>query len=941
MASLRNIMNVDDDHPDSGSLKRDDDAHPAHPQPPQLDSSSHISAYHPDLPTTLPPTHLHRAASSSHALPSLTPEMYPSSASPGFSSSGSTSRRRSNTSTDSMDAPYGYTHMGSSVAGPARPGASRVSGADVPLKLTPVTRKVSRARKGVPVHVCEQCRPHKVCAQPLTRAINLAINHLIGLVPSQDVTRCSIGRTFWSATNNGIRHSEQEDKGSRTTNSPRSSDYSHPAPTGAYPYVGQDRPLPPLAQPDSDIDISTNEWLGSSSGTRMSQGGGFPTPGADNGYPMPDFNTLPSSLGPAFTPRITPDPRLDLLTRVPSQLSIPEDNLGMAWHDGLRLPSSASSTYSTPSDEPARVAGTDWRAQASPYPSVPRDMHSPIMDPATYPIPMSYSTSPDPVYYPEAMGLPMAGLSPQLAEVQISETLVPAPAPLPTDRLIMPRVCGRQLGDARDLLAAKLLMPASLSSTLRDAIPAYLEVYWSKVHPVYPIIHKATIKNSTEIALEHDDVLQCAMASVATQFCDGKDDRIKGDQLHAFAWQKSKVFTQPDDWPLQIMQTVLLCEYYARFRGRKKTSHQPSSQFKLLFRKVFQEQRLDVFYPQARSALEQWKSWSRTEALHRLAAACFVLDVHTMCYYEQPSCAPASELDYSSPATISVPLSGSTMQLWDAEDLQLWQNLITSHRGTVTVSDAFSQGLKPSDIALLPTFDASVLLAAYALQLPRLRTPGAVDLKREVLTSSAEDLPLAALFTNSPSANTYIALHYTPLHALLSVSGDSWVFNKKVLEESSFVHDQLQLAKWRNSDDCRKAVIFATRALKLFLGLSPTTDDKLGGLTTGQTRTLAWGDISDYWAFYVCTLICWAYGQHDGSAAKASNATIQWIRKTADLQPARQDQVMDREAACGVVSLARGLLARENLGGRNILLADAVGVLTKLQDGGVHAFKTT
>jgi hypothetical protein len=40
---------------------------------------------------------------------------------------------------------------------------------DVPVKYTPVTGRISRAKKGVPVHTCDICRPVKT----FTRAEHL------------------------------------------------------------------------------------------------------------------------------------------------------------------------------------------------------------------------------------------------------------------------------------------------------------------------------------------------------------------------------------------------------------------------------------------------------------------------------------------------------------------------------------------------------------------------------------------------------------------------------------------------------------------------------------------------------------------------------------------------------------------------------------------------
>lgn len=81
------------------------------------------------------------------------------------------SRRQSSTSVDSMDQ-HGYassSSMGGGAGGggyppnqPRRPMGS--PGPEVPIRLTPITGRVSRAKKGVPVHVCERCNPPKVGA---------------------------------------------------------------------------------------------------------------------------------------------------------------------------------------------------------------------------------------------------------------------------------------------------------------------------------------------------------------------------------------------------------------------------------------------------------------------------------------------------------------------------------------------------------------------------------------------------------------------------------------------------------------------------------------------------------------------------------------------------------------------------------------------------------
>ena len=85
-------------------------------------------------------------------------------------SSRSSYRRRSSASNDSTDyAGYGSGASSSSTGPllnptntPMRP-MPNSSTSDMPVKYTPVTGRVSRAKKGVPVHICEICRPPKVC----------------------------------------------------------------------------------------------------------------------------------------------------------------------------------------------------------------------------------------------------------------------------------------------------------------------------------------------------------------------------------------------------------------------------------------------------------------------------------------------------------------------------------------------------------------------------------------------------------------------------------------------------------------------------------------------------------------------------------------------------------------------------------------------------------
>lgn len=73
-----------------------------------------------------------------------------------------------------------------------------------------------------------------------------------------------------------------------------------------------------------------------------------------------------------------------------------------------------------------------------------------------------------------------------------------------------------------------------LPRSTRNAVPRYLEVYWGRFHPFYPFVHRQSVESAGA------DVLKCAMAAMGTQYVNSKEDRLRGNQLHEYAWQEAK-----------------------------------------------------------------------------------------------------------------------------------------------------------------------------------------------------------------------------------------------------------------------------------------------------------------------------------------------------------------------------------------------------------------
>ncbi|EGX88371.1 C2H2 finger domain protein, putative [Cordyceps militaris CM01] len=611
------------------------------------------------------------------------------------------------------------------------------------------------------------------------------------------------------------------------------------------------------------------------------------------------------------------------------------------------MPSSVTgSTYSSPSDSSnernkhAKSSSTDWNLAGEQFSVSPRLQLKPEgLTASSFGFDFSASsTGFDLLKHSMDSALPMSGY--EEASMKTGKSLFTSPAirtlPMPfgggrstdvlmavqpaifQDRMMEPRLSMSPTGMTFvDHFAIQSMPVLALSQSVREAVPVYLEVYWNKVHPMYPIIHRSIFEKAIENASEAIDILQCAMAAVATQFLGHEDHRSNGSQLHFHAVCKLKVASNTDSWPIETMQAILLSEYYMRFRGRDKDAFQASDLFRSLYEKanhkVTMLSKASLF-----GRPETWEAWVEDEAHRRLLASCFLLDVHCMRYFERPSVS-VTGLDYSSPSRLVIPLSANTTKLWDAATPESWSKL-NPQCPRLNVGLAITQGYKPLDMQKSSPFDASVLLAAYSLQFPSQRSSTRLDLIQDLSGVDMSNNNVLNLFTHSAVANTYLALHFTPLHIALSVSGDSWVFNSKILRLSAFAEHQDQLSRWRDSGSSAAAAAFAARALVAFLGLG--SDD------TGTAAAIASSctEISDFWGIYVCALICWAFGHvgRDGSGAwndgSSRPAALQWLQSAAKMQPVQVQRLAGRRNAQAVVGLAREALEHEQFGGRTLSL---------------------
>lgn len=1055
MSSLKDIMDVDVEPLQSQAYRRAKEAAEQQASRPSIDRSSATPSPQLDDKTGHAP--IKRRRSNRVSKPS---------GQPSSSSRPSTSHRRSSAGAEAMDFTSGYQAGGSnqaSMSGSPQQSSSRGSepAADVPVKYTPVTGRISRAKKGVPVHTCDICRPVKT----FTRAEHLRRHQLSHQKPAYPCSFRDCERAFHRPDLLARHLHRHETQGEKPYKSPsgRSRETSSPADNRTPPLKvetpsqGDPMATVPQSSPSDSITPRTTASIDGSMTVYSAMSGNFHAvnfsprasphkrsaseaqlPGADpysavspgTSGPPSNFNhmsaSFPTSSGPDlsnqgnygrpiheefegmysetnnsnFTNYNTPH-ALPLL-RIPEEPYIP--GLSYTQDNSPWCSSASDSTYSTQSDgsrngrhwgHRARSASVntapDWSAgipQYSPHGIIgtPHDLRGPqfesMLDQYETPYTSPRMTPPASTrqlldvpnsfggYYMESVGTPaLPTYNKPLAQLFSSAS----PSRVSVSDAGLVSIDKRQKMDSpqqlggMSMLALKTSYPPQLSQ-----LDTYISSYWEFFNQLFPIIHHGTFDPTTDM------LLSSAMAAIGTQYHDTVEARQRGVELNKYC--RESIDHLPN-WNLQTMQAIFLTEVFTRFRGRK-TAVKLSRQFEELYSRLLnssgQEQPsfsshlsgnvtsieahtlLDRFsspHPPTPQSMHhpdlqgEWVQWIETEARQRLLNCCFMFDVHQSIYHEQSR--SKAHIDESN-SLLFLPCPEN---LWNASCASEWQAQDTEY--TVQPLHIIEQELSPQYLASITPFSRSLLTISLARRLPGREDS---NYPNDFLPNSMHHAVanLQNLFPNSTLAHTYLALHHTPLHDLLAIAGDTWVFARKVTPPSAFHSAQARLKIWSSSLAAAAATQHACRHLSLTLTQAYTEGE-------AGCRPIC---ISDYWALYTSALICWAFG-HKYQSAGSGSSTISRSSSSTAINSSSMDidspqtptdegrlkaltyvngmlelsteelltgKASMRGDTSGVIDLVRARLERENTGHKCALLIDALLVLTRIKEGGRARF---
>ncbi|KIW09019.1 uncharacterized protein PV09_00914 [Verruconis gallopava] len=445
----------------------------------------------------------------------------------------------------------------------------------------------------------------------------------------------------------------------------------------------------------------------------------------------------------------------------------------------------------------------------------------------------------------------------------------------------------------------------------------YLEAYWTRFDPFFPIVHKPSHRPGT------NPLLTAAMMAIGAQYADEEfarsDSRILHEKcLELIAKYKDVLLTATR---LDYMQAIFLVEVMSHYRA-KRTAPRLSEVFLSVYASLWKfHTNTGRSYIESLSTIQpqlsdddlrlQWSEWVATTGFCRLLAACYVFEtMQALLLVRSTHTTPSCGLELLIPAPAAV---------WDASSHVRWAQMIRQHQPEILDMSEILDALWTSNTppAQRDPFQSSILIACHA---------GSVLLQKNELQNPSFNAP-SAMHTLFEPGNigvlerclyahpSIITMHHivqlaslAPFRALLATSGESWVLSQRLSQDSliaaaEFTTLKSELRSWTDAteqtffsgstgDNIRSAVQHSLLILKACLNAP------ISGLAFGPDMAL-----------YFACLTLWAVTYSASSKAEAAGMKFDSSAPVI-LEPSQARQ--DARTFCdfAVVELSRNYLDR-------------------------------
>ncbi|CAA9962644.1 Zn-finger protein [Pyrenophora teres f. maculata] len=605
------------------------------------------------------------------------------------------------------------------------------------------TGRISKAKKGLKVHNCENCGRSYTRAEHLRRHQK---NHAQDDALSCEFAGCD--KVFYRM-DLLLRHQE------------RHNDHGHDSRHQSQEASPQPESIP-ISMPDLEqVTISATA---------------IP--------PTPSYYAPVSPMNESATLSSHSKGHRSQFARHSGAVSMPVDAMTPAlWHE----PYSPTPGYSSSSGYASPIAPTDFPLYShAPYHRTRTPSNASFIDQ-----PWSYQSR-SPASTTSTMAFPWpqsdkASTASGLAYMNVSYPMTSMSIPTGIDPMVGyghfgPKTMGQRDEEEEVILFGEYGM-ASIAHTY--PFEQYLDYYWRLFHPTFPVVHRSTFMNPSPM-------LHAAMISIGGHYSNDKGAKRKSRDLHdqcikLLERRYHEAMTEPER--LCDFQAIFLIEVFSQYRARR-SGRVLSSRFDKVYHKAVGNCRsttlrlrelVSTSTQLEHTASDHWIHWVELATWQRLLLSCYILES------QQPLLLARETLHSLIENThFDIPFPEHT-SLWDATGSAEWAAAILEQSYTPTY--VYEITLE-STLTSLDTFQSSVLLAThYNLHgntSPYISSSTVTDIEHLLDTSPIIKRTLL----------TAKLVQVTPLRALLAVWGESWILSEKVTSPQAFNAMKITLRTW-------------------------------------------------------------------------------------------------------------------------------------------------